>query len=45
MTLKNSVGRAWTGFIWLREETSDGLFLNTVMNLRVPQNAGNFFAT
>jgi hypothetical protein len=27
----------WTGFIWLRIESSGGLYLTTVMDFRVPQ--------
>jgi hypothetical protein len=30
--------------MWLRIGTSEGLFLNTVMNLRVPQNAEKFLS-
>jgi hypothetical protein len=28
--------KLWTGCIWVRIGTSGGLFVNTVMNLRVP---------
>jgi hypothetical protein len=38
-------GVVWTGLSWLRIRTSGGLFVNTVMNLRVPQNIGKYFST
>jgi hypothetical protein len=34
--------RAWAGFIWLNKGTGDRLYINTVMNLQVPQSARNF---
>jgi hypothetical protein len=34
-----------TGSIWLRIGTSGGLFVNIVMNLRVPQNVGKFLSS
>jgi hypothetical protein len=37
--------RAQTGLIWLRIRTSGGVLTNAVMNLVVPQNAGNFLTT
>jgi hypothetical protein len=30
----------WTGLVWLRIGTGGELFVNSVMNLRVPRNAG-----
>jgi hypothetical protein len=33
--------RAWNGSMWLRIGTG-GALVNALMNLRVPQNAGNF---
>jgi hypothetical protein len=39
-------GEAWTSLIWLRIWTGGGnLLLNAVMNLEVPQNAGNFLTS
>jgi hypothetical protein len=38
--LETQDGKLWTGFIWVRIETSSGLFVNTIMNLRV--QGGNF---
>jgi hypothetical protein len=32
----------WTGWRWLRIRDRLRAFVNEVMNLRVPQNAGNF---
>jgi hypothetical protein len=40
--LKKQGVRKETEFIWFRTGTSGGLFVNTVMNLRVPLKAGNF---
>jgi hypothetical protein len=34
----------WAGFIWLKAVKLQNL-LNTTMNLRVPQNVGNFLAS
>jgi hypothetical protein len=34
-------GAIWNGLIWLRIGTGTGV-LKAVMNLRIPQNAGNF---
>jgi hypothetical protein len=31
----------WTGLVWLRIGTGGQAFVNSVMNLRVPLNAGN----
>ena len=40
------LGWSWTGLIWLRIRIGGGLFLvNAVINLRVPQNAGNFLTS
>jgi hypothetical protein len=36
---------AWTGLSWLRIGTGGGLFVNAVMNVRVPQNAGSFLTS
>jgi len=32
----------WTGLIWFRIGPSIGLFLNAVMDIQIPHNAGNF---
>jgi len=34
-------GKVWTRFIWLRTG-KQGTLVNTVTNLRIPQNAVNF---
>ena len=36
---------AYTGLIWLRIRTGGGFLTNAVMNLGVPQNAGNVLTT
>jgi hypothetical protein len=40
--LKECGRKVWTGFIWLRIESSCGAVLITVMNLRLPQKAWVF---
>ena len=32
----------WTGLIWLTIGTGGGALVNAVMDLRLPQNTGNF---
>jgi hypothetical protein len=34
--LKKEAVKTWTGFSWLRIRSSGGLFVDTVMNFRVP---------
>jgi hypothetical protein len=34
-------GKVWTEYIWLRAWTQLRVVVNTVMNLQVPQSAGN----
>jgi len=36
---------AWTGSSWLKIGTGGGAFVNALMNLRVPQNTGNFLTS
>jgi hypothetical protein len=35
----------WTALIWLRAGTSGRALVNTVMNLRVLENAGKFLSS
>jgi hypothetical protein len=40
--LRKQVGKMPSGFIWPRIESVGGLFVNTAMNLQVPEKLVNF---